>query len=316
MRYRHGDAGKQLWGLPMRSRGFTLIELTLMVGIFGLLTMGIMALLQNGITSASTIERNSNVADSVNELRRILGKSSVCTPNFKDKIMAEIGQPGLQIDGLHLYDPAGVKGEPIVMANVAKGSIIPKEISLKIRQRINSFSAVADLTFKYQGAKEVWGKFEVERRVPLFVSTVANSNKIIACSDLSEDGPVLYEKICDVSGNGRDYFNPSTGKCESRFETKCQGQGSFESASCEVGWNLVPNQYGEQCNVRAPAGYDDTAGKSMRVTRTYSRGRIQMSNPPAAYCEPTGQTVDCFYASGVNAAGFTCEACCEKQVVF
>lgn len=310
----------------MSRRGFSLIELMVVVGIFSILAFGILTLLQNGLTSSATVERNANVAEDVNEIRRILAKSAVCTPNFTGKIVPVGGDlvPDLPITVLNYYNQTtgAIEGK-LAEVNIPKAGLVITSMGIKMRQRITDHSAVVNLNIRYKGTKDSWGTFDIRRTIPLFVTTGVGNDTIISCSDLGEDGPTLYEKICAIASENRDYYNPGTSKCESRFEQRCMGSGDSQVASCVTGWTVINNKWlteliPEQCVSIPPAGFVDTEADAKSVTAGYSKGKSQKSYPSAAFCDADAATgsAECYYRDGIPPTGWQCQVCCERQVIF
>ncbi len=300
--------------------GFSLIELMAVVAVFSILTFGILSMLQSGMKSSATVERGAAVAENYDFVRRLMGKTEICTPNIRGKTLPPPDAPFLALPGLNYYS-SGVMGDPFLELNVASQGVVPVSVGIRMRQALTAHSAVADLKIAYRGAKDAWGNFEIERTIPIFVSTVAGTNEVVECSDLGEDGAPLYEKICDVSSKGRDYYDPNLGECKSRFEQKCAGQSHAMTATCDSGWQPIGDEFlnsvmPSQCRAVPPGGFSDPIDAALIVTGKYTGGKIVTVYPPAHICETTGTSTTCLYREGIAPAGWTCEICCERQVVF
>jgi hypothetical protein len=87
----------------LNKNGFSMVQIMMAAGMMGILSLGMMKMMETQTKSAKSIKSSVEVQAFYNEARAYLGKSSYCTANFKGEVMNE----GDQFDLEELIKPNG-----------------------------------------------------------------------------------------------------------------------------------------------------------------------------------------------------------------
>jgi prepilin-type N-terminal cleavage/methylation domain-containing protein len=291
-------------------RGFTLVEVLVAAGLMGVLALVLATAVEQGFLGFKSVDNRQSMASQLQDLRMKLGKQNICTGNLKGKVLG-LNTP-IAIHQLNHYDPAQqMTGEVLFslaqeLAKVTGPSVTRLELVPKTK--VSKTFYIAEVQIDYQIKGKAIGPDLMTRSFALAVSVDSSDNKIVHCGAMDET-VISEDRICSVSSGGRNYFDPVSGTCKSRYKDQCF-MGSGSSASCPAGWTI------------APAGSQDCAQTSDSLTlsgiREYTDGGTDAYRPPPPYRfrQTAVSSGTCAWAKDQDYSTWTCGVRCEQLVYF
>ncbi len=195
----------------MDSKGFSLVEMVVVLGLMGIASMGVLQITANMTKSTKTSEIGLEINSMVNSITQNLLNSSACTNTFKDA--------GVIIDNLEISDIKNRTGQPLFDKLAKYGNNRLKISGLKV----NSVTMKAP----DPGVSKKYGEFRLQiqmeklgtgyhgtkivtKNVPL-QGEFSLTNNLLKCYSSTEDAVYTAKKeSCeDVGGT----WNIATDNC-------------------------------------------------------------------------------------------------------
>lgn len=291
-------------------RGFTLIEVLVAAGLLGVLVLVLSSALQQGFLGFKSVDNRQSMASQFAEMRMKLGKRNICTGNLKDKVV-NLGNEMIlnRLDNFDIsLNPTGEILFDQTVENTKDIGIVVAKLTLTPKTKLSKNFLIGEVRIHYQSKGKSLGPDQMSRTFSLALSVNDADNKIVNCGALDET-VVAEDRICSVASNGRNYFDPVSGTCKSRYVDQCF-MGSGSSASCPSGWTIAP-AISQTC---ASTGSDSFSP----VNRSYTDGAVIPFTPPPYRFVPSasGNSGTCAWAADQDYSGWTCGVRCEQLVYF
>lgn len=311
------------------SNGLTMIEVVVAMGMLGALMFVLMSTINLGLRGVGAIESMQNTSSLNYILKKALGQPTTCKANLGGMKLSIDDPAGISLKGLYYPKPGDLekpdKSKPIIHIKEVEAKkdsdqkLNIKSISVKPVANLSTNTMVADFVVELESGRDLLGPSERVRSFPMYVS-VDDDGKILGCSDLVEQGPALDDRVCDVSSEGRMYFNAETGKCESRFEMKWF-TGDQTLATCPGEYTRVPEEVMgfrmTVCGIHTPPGFKDKSGALDQFKRTYGNGRKEKFRARVGLAWPNSDgSCSCTFAVDVDTTGMACKIHCEKPNMY
>ncbi len=300
--------------LPTGNSGFSLIEVTVTLGILGVLVLVVANFSTTAMGFFSNMNKTASIADSMEEMRFTLASANACTKNFGGRPLSMAAPLNLPSVSNYSSKLDALTGEFLTSGKEMNGLKV-ESIRLVPQLQLTDTVIVSHLQVEFSKTGEGPGAKIVNRKIPIFAKIRAGV--IDKCWIKQDYASLEYNQMCtSATGGALNYYNPATGEC-----TLASGQwfmGSPTSASCPAGGSLpkgvaAGDLTAHNCKIVEPSGgivdpitgtpttYSD--GSTRPEKRAYS---ITSANPATNSCE-------CAYGVEISAsdvAGSKCAILC------
>ncbi len=348
----------------MSASGLSLVEVMIGAAIVGFLAIAMMTTTRMGLLGANSTTQKQDTSSLIQSLKTAMSHPDTCTVNLGGRTLTMSSPNGFSItDGLYAIDESKLpnleknKKQPIaeiLPANVKVAEVdevIARPIQVRSLQvvplaRLAEQSLLAELRIGLEAQKEAFGGKNMLRTLPIMANVDPATNRILSCGDMSADGPTFYNVMCEMSSNNRMFYNPTTKRCESKYEQFWE-IGNREIARCPSGANRVnkeemlthleeilgpENQRLEikVCQAKGTGGGDplEDIKKTLNPSdednfkpvyrpfvRNYSNGKMRGAEVPSLYLveddNPDG-SCRCYYDTSYDSSGWQCQVYCER----
>ncbi len=307
------------------SKGFSLVEVMLAVGLLGIVSLGTSAAFQYTTNSEINVRAISDFNSMFSETQIAIADFKSCTGNLKTKKLPNLGEQPKEITISNL-DANGVPTTDLVKAGTIYSNMLTvTSVTIESKSRLTPTKSLAEI--KISGLKngEAMGSKEMSQTIPI-MTYVDGDNNITSCYGNNATGDVIgtQEQFCEIQQGSDFFFNPDTQKCESRLTKKQQcenvaNQGFFwnpRTKLCtyrwEWKWETQNDPFAATCT--NPFSFCAVDCKSTiaqndprNIVRCFQDGTCQVVQaPPAAICSWVGwpgcqqMTRTCSYGFDIN----------------
>lgn len=300
--------------LPAGNSGFSLIEITVALGILGVLVLVVANFSTTAMGFFSNINKTASIADLMEEMRFTMAAPNACTKNFGGRPLS-MAVP-LTLNSVSNYSSKldALTGDFITSGKETNGLKV-ESIRLIPQLQLTDTVIVSNLQVEFSKTGEGAGSKTATRKIPIFAKTRAGV--IDKCWIKQEYASLEYNQMCTAAtGGALNAYDPATGAC-----TLASGQwfeGTSTSASCPPGASLPKGVLLRDltiynCKIVEPSGgiFDPLQGISTiyqdGVDRPMRRSSTMISVDPAT------QTCNCAYGveiSGADVGGSKCAILC------
>lgn len=297
-----------------RDHGFTLIGAIVSIAIGGIVVMAVLGAVVYSNQSQRNVKLAANFIDLLGEIKIAMesGQNSNCTRNVARAISGFKASSGASPD---FRNVAALKPMPISLSYFKADGSVDRDIAtvagethglrlnkidLVPRANIAAGKVLLEIAVDAEKTGDVLGPRMVHHQIPI-LANIDRSGNFVSCGT---GGSTVEEKVCELLSEGDYIYDPATGKCIPRYETKCFPGASATVASCPMG-------EAADCNSNA---VDPGFGS---VTRSFTDGTSLVARPKHYKCGVIDEkTVSCIYATDVTIGAATrCSACCKVERV-
>ena len=293
--------------LKQRKAGFTLVEMSVVLGMMSILLLIMSAQIIMAYDSMKYISNSSQLVEVEREVKIALDDTYQCTTNLKGMNIAPVGET-IPLTALKEFkivpNPSQLDViREIVLQNTRVNGLLTKSMALRTLTQSSPTEFVVQVEINFNGLNS--DDTTILRKFPMY--TVVSNAEINQCSASSDGGWLLREHNCGLQPGG--FYDTQTGQC--KYPTYVWVNGDEAQSQCGSGQGLgVGSTKANSCAAIPPAGFDDTLYQA--ATRTYADGTT-VSNGPGPWTATlnvtTGQCT-CLYATGIDPSGWTCQVRC------
>lgn len=276
--------------------GFSLMELLIACGIFGILAATTVGVFSSMIFQKSRIDRLRGNSQLVSELKLVLSDRARCSKNLAGLALQPVVGDERAVAKIANFDKDGNEMETVAEVRQDASAITVSDLRLVTKGIIETDKLIADLIITPGNGAEAATVSNSEYRLP--VGLTVQGGVVIECT--SNVTPAKTD-ICQSIGATLD---PKSGNCVPMKRT-CH-TGSSEKASCPAG--AIPDMSWRTCACVSPPGFVDP----LRKDRLYHDGRIVPSGPRPSVnrFDEASKSCNCVYGNDIDPAGWTAQICC------
>ncbi len=300
--------------LPTGNSGFSLIEITVALGILGVLVLVVANFSTTAMGFFSSMNKTSSIADLMEEMRFTMAAPNACTKNFGGRPLS-MAVP-LTLNSVSNYSSKldALTGEFLTSGKETNGLKV-ESIRMVPQLQLTDTVIVSNLQVEFSKTGEGAGPKTITRKIPIF--SKIRAGVIDKCWIKQEYASIEYNQMCTAStGGALNYYDPATGAC-----TLASGQwftGTSTSASCPPGASLpkgvqITDLTIYNCKIVEPSGgiFDPVLGISTIYQDGIDRPLRRATTMITA--DPDTQSCNCAYGveiSGADIAGSSCAILC------
>lgn len=294
--------------------GFSLIDIMIAMAITSVTLISILSLINTATSAQKAAEDAANISMLMDEVKANLSDNGRCTLNLQGISLSMSDAAGARpANGeIRYYDHNGTPGPVILAMNAVDAKLKVTDMRVVPLAQTDIDRFVGKFTVTLQ-SNALLGQNPVLRHFLLNIDTVAG--KITSCSTAD---PTLVssvkEIVCDDSGTGPFWINPTTGKCERRQIQWFPGDEN--SASCPSGWSVpvvADVSIFRICRAQPPPGYVYTLPGPCNGRKMNDPALVNQHCPKPAIMTRGSAPNSCqsHFAPGVNPAGFVSMVQCQ-----
>jgi prepilin-type N-terminal cleavage/methylation domain-containing protein len=281
------------------SRGFTLLEVLVSLGLVSIVLAAIGATIKIAIQQQQVVTRVSALSDMVRDIRTLVMSPDQCSSSIAGiSLKSTVSQ---SLDALNQVDSAGVVTK-LYEKNQKYDQWMLDDIQLVIDAEIQEGLFLGKLALSVHS--EVGGEDSAStiRTIPLHIET--DPNKIVTkCLGLADSKPELsvidFNEICNVYSKGTDQYDQGVNACKSVYQFSTFS-GTAVAAQCAPKWEF------DRCTFSFASDTSPT-----KTSAIFPNGSSLEYGPPPVVTKADGAG-GCTCVSAIGVVGTTCKVICKK----